>query len=360
MTYLKERHLFPGGNSHKGFYSFYKYILSQEDANRILCLKGGPGTGKSSLMKKLGDHFKTKGYTIEYHHCSSDNNSLDAVVIKELKVAILDGTSPHMVDPIHPGAVDEVINMGDALDMDILATNKKEIIELTKIIGSNFKRAYSFLNAAKSIHEDWSNLNAEAIDICKMSTVLESLKDAIFTKHKSGYGNERHLFCTAFTPNGIVTFSKELVSEFETKHVLKGGPGFCKTEILMEICKIAQKKGYLVEYMHDPFIPERLEHIFIPELSTCVVTENEINQLSFDGNIYDLEKFCNADILAKNQADVAYNSKLFYDLTSKATSFITKAHELHDNLEVYYIKAMNFDVADKIYTEIINKFKKYE
>lgn len=92
----KERHMFPGGNTSKGFYSFYRYILGQEDANRIICIKGGPGTGKSSLMKKVAAHFLTKGYSIEYHHCSSDNNSLDGLVVKELKVAILDGTSPQV------------------------------------------------------------------------------------------------------------------------------------------------------------------------------------------------------------------------------------------------------------------------
>ena len=87
--------IFPGGNTSKGFYSFYRYILSQDEARRIICIKGGPGTGKSSLMKKVGQFFNEKGYNIEYHHCSSDNNSLDGVVIKGLNVAILDGTSPH-------------------------------------------------------------------------------------------------------------------------------------------------------------------------------------------------------------------------------------------------------------------------
>jgi hypothetical protein len=50
MTSL-ERHDFPGGNTSKGFYSLYRYILSQDEARRIICIKGGPGTGKSSLMK---------------------------------------------------------------------------------------------------------------------------------------------------------------------------------------------------------------------------------------------------------------------------------------------------------------------
>ena len=74
--------------------------------------------------------FCKNGYTIEYHHCSSDPNSLYVVLIKELNIALLDGTSPHIVDPINPGAVDEILNMGDALDMDVLSKNKKEIISL--------------------------------------------------------------------------------------------------------------------------------------------------------------------------------------------------------------------------------------
>ncbi len=360
MAYLKERHLFPGGNTSKGFYSFYKYILSQEDANRILCMKGGPGTGKSYFMKKIGVHFAAKGYTIEYHHCSSDNNSLDAVVIKELKLAILDGTAPHMVDPIHPGAVDEVLNMGEALDMDALFLNKKEIMEIQKRISKTFERAYRYFAAAKDIHDDWSSLNAESISTDKISTVTESLKEEIFHTQKSGYGADRHLFATAFTPNGIVTFAEDLVFGFENKFILNGGPGFGKTEILKQIGSTAQRKGYFVEYMHDPLIPERIEHLLIPELSTCVLTTNEISQTSFTGKVYNIEDFCKANVIAANKEEVAYCSKIFYDLIEKGLSLITDAHTIHDELETFYISAMNFDVANDIFDKVVKKFEKFE
>ncbi len=33
------KHVFPGGNTPKGFFSYYDYILSQEDATRIICIK---------------------------------------------------------------------------------------------------------------------------------------------------------------------------------------------------------------------------------------------------------------------------------------------------------------------------------
>ena len=175
MTTLKERHLFPGGNTSKGFYSFYRYVLSQDDAKRILCIKGGPGTGKSTIVHALLKIY-TSLYPEEYHHCSSDPNSLDGVLIKELNIALLDGTSPHIVDPINPGAVDEILNMGDALDMDVLSKNKKEIISLNKEIGKNFKRAYRYLGSAKCIHDDWSSLNYESLDSNKIYAVCGDQK----------------------------------------------------------------------------------------------------------------------------------------------------------------------------------------
>lgn len=95
MSEGKIRHLFPGGNTSLGFYSFYDNILFQEEATRIICIKGGPGVGKSTFMRKIGYTMLEKGYDIEFMHCSSDNNSLDGVVIPAIGVALLDGTAPH-------------------------------------------------------------------------------------------------------------------------------------------------------------------------------------------------------------------------------------------------------------------------
>ncbi|EOD00458.1 ATPase [Caldisalinibacter kiritimatiensis] len=91
----KFRRVFPGGNTSRGFFSYYDYII-EEDANRIFVIKGGPGTGKSSLMKKVAKVMLEKGYDIEYHHCSSDNDSIDGIVIPKLRVAMIDGTAPHV------------------------------------------------------------------------------------------------------------------------------------------------------------------------------------------------------------------------------------------------------------------------
>lgn len=97
MTNVKTKHMFPGGNTSLGFYSYYKYILPQEEASKIFIIKGGPGVGKSTFMKKVAKEMEKMGYDLEYMHCSSDPNSLDGLVIPAIKVALMDGTSPHVV-----------------------------------------------------------------------------------------------------------------------------------------------------------------------------------------------------------------------------------------------------------------------
>jgi len=87
--------VFPGGNTAQGFYSFYDYII-EPDATRIFIIKGGPGVGKSTFMRKIGEVMLERGYDVEFHCCSSDNNSLDGVVINSIKVALIDGTAPHL------------------------------------------------------------------------------------------------------------------------------------------------------------------------------------------------------------------------------------------------------------------------
>ncbi len=91
----KIKRVFPGGNTAKGFYSYYDNIIGKE-ANRLFIIKGGPGVGKSSFMKKIGYEMIERGYDVEFHQCSSDNGSLDGIVVPDLKVAMIDGTAPQV------------------------------------------------------------------------------------------------------------------------------------------------------------------------------------------------------------------------------------------------------------------------
>lgn len=92
----KVKCVFPGGNTSKGFFSFYDHIIPT-DSRKIFSIKGGPGVGKSSMMKAVAHRFIEQGLDVEMHYCSSDNNSLDGVVIEKANIALIDGTAPQRV-----------------------------------------------------------------------------------------------------------------------------------------------------------------------------------------------------------------------------------------------------------------------
>lgn len=94
---------FLGANSPQGFYSLYDQLINPAQARAIYILKGGPGCGKSSLMRRVAQRAEEAGETVEYIHCSGDPDSLDAVILPTHATAIVDGTAPHGTAPLgHP------------------------------------------------------------------------------------------------------------------------------------------------------------------------------------------------------------------------------------------------------------------
>ncbi|WP_346892902.1 PRK06851 family protein [Clostridium sp. UBA871] len=353
-------HYFLGGNTGKGFYSHFNYIISQKDATRIICLKGGPGTGKSSLMKKIGKHYIDRGYDVEFHHCSSDSDSLDGVLIKELKVAMLDGTSPHMIDPIIPGAVDDIVNMGICLKEENFKNIKFNILAVNKEIGNSFRRAYRFFAAAKSIYDDWYTFNNEALNLYELNILKENLKNRILPNTFSSLGKKRHLFATGFTPKGVITYIHNIVEDMSSVYVLKGSPGTGKTRVLEYIADEATRRGLDVEILHTPLNPEKIEHLLIPELKVALVTSNEITKIEFHGEEYDMDSLLDANYIEKKQDDIDDISSIFYILLQKGLDCIKIAKDLHDELEEFYVPNMDFNKADQIYEEVLNKIQGYE
>ena len=86
---------FLGANTPQGFVSRFDQLADPADGWRQFIIKGGPGTGKSGLKKKLAAELSHCCNHLELIHCSSDVNSLDAVIARDIKTSIADGTAPH-------------------------------------------------------------------------------------------------------------------------------------------------------------------------------------------------------------------------------------------------------------------------
>ena len=296
---------FPGANTPKGFYSYYDYILNSREADRIIILKGGPGTGKSTFMKRIAKHIEKLGHETELLHCSSDPNSLDGVCAREIGFLILDGTSPHIVDPKCPGAVDEIINLGDCWDKNQISKHKNEIIETNEKISSLFKTAYMYLKLAKSLEKD--------VESYEMQDEVEILKKEISinnTASKKGF--ERKAFLSAITPLGRVNYSDTFINKADKVYKIKSKNS---KEIMNGIKKMFINGGYDIRTFYCPMSPdEKIEHIYA------------------NGIFFTVE----------NESDVV-NKELYHNLLANAEEMIKMAKGYHDKLEEYYIPYMDFD-----------------
>ena len=90
---------FLGGNTPLGFSSLYHQLSDPETHRAVYILKGGAGCGKSSLRRRVGRHAQAAGHEVIEIPCSGDPGSLDAVILPQLGVAVVDGTAPHVVEP---------------------------------------------------------------------------------------------------------------------------------------------------------------------------------------------------------------------------------------------------------------------
>ncbi|HYF74956.1 MAG TPA: hypothetical protein VD757_00095, partial [Candidatus Nitrosocosmicus sp.] len=274
--------VFPGGNTSRGFHSFYDNIIP-EDAERIFVIKGGPGVGKSSFMRTIGEQFVNEGYDVEYHYCSSDNRSLDGLVIKKANVALLDGTAPHVVDPKNPGAVDEILNLGEFWNESGLVNDKYEIINFNKQIRMRFYSAYRYLMSAKEMQDDIEVIIGEGVDREKLNklqvTLRYELVDGVETLNK--VAATRHLFDSAITPDGVVDYIDTIIQGNYICYYLKSGIGTISTEVLSNLAKEYSLKGYNVELFHQPLNPDRLQTLVVDGLKIAVTVNPKMESRAY-------------------------------------------------------------------------------
>lgn len=94
------RHYFLGANTGSGFFSVYDDFCPPGSGVFLWVLKGGPGCGKSTFMRRTTAAMEERGLESVYIHCSGDPDSLDGVIFPAIGTAIVDGTAPHGMDTL--------------------------------------------------------------------------------------------------------------------------------------------------------------------------------------------------------------------------------------------------------------------
>ncbi|MGE4272863.1 MAG: PRK06851 family protein [Desulfitobacterium sp.] len=356
------RKMFPGGVTYLGFHSYYKY-LADTDATHIYIIKGGPGVGKSTFMKKIGEEMLKAGYDLEYHCCSSDNNSIDGIVVPELGIALLDGTSPHIVDPQTPGAVDEIINLGEYWDDSLIIPHKKDIIDCNKEISRCFQSAYFALKDAKNAMDEWEfyiqpHQNWQGINQLYLNLSREHYQ----ASSGQGSGKIRRLFTWAHTPQGRTQYIDSLILGMQTLYLLTGQAGTGKSSFLTRMAEDARLLNYDVEIYHNALEPDKIDLLIIPELKTALAVSSEHYPYTpeFSGAVVslDFDHYLDRSSLKVYEEYMDDCRSRVEQSIQRAQTHSQRAKKLHDELERYYIPAMKFEAIDKKLYSVLERIRK--
>ena len=342
-----QRTLYPGANSAYGFYNRFDQIWPLCRARRVWVLKGGPGVGKSTFMRRLGQHLQDRGYSIEQFVCSSDNDSLDGLLAPEIGVLLLDGTAPHVVDPRLPGAVDGILNLGAFLNEEALAAQREEIAALTRGTGESFARAYRILRAANNLRVDSAALLRAHVDEGRLCDAANRLANAYLPARSSaGQKGERKLFVSAITPAGCVN---ALSGQPAQRRVAVTGLWAAPCEaILRRIRCEALARGFFVESFWCALDPKRLEHVRIEEPDLLFYTVNAFHGLTLPADhALDLNGLIPVPTAAEREW-LTGNEAMFQQLLGDAVACLSSAKAQHDALEALYTKHMDFAGVDRM------------
>ena len=168
---------FLGANTANGFYSCYDSFCPPEGGCFLWIIKGGPGCGKSTLMRKIGAAAEAAGLDVEYVLCSGDPDSLDGVYLPQKEIAFTDGTAPHVQEPAYPGVSGAYLDLGRFYDAKALSPLRKSFVQLTAAYRAKYAEAYKAL-----------------------ASVLP-----VVTEHELPENGKRRRFRTAITCKGVVT-----------------------------------------------------------------------------------------------------------------------------------------------------------
>ncbi|MBQ3527143.1 MAG: hypothetical protein IJA52_01110 [Clostridia bacterium] len=329
---------FAGANTPRGFEGDYDKLFSEESFDKIYMVKGGAGTGKSTLIGRCATACAEKGACLTYIKCSSDPDSLDGVIIEKgnKKIAVIDSTAPHVTDRKYPGACSEIVDCGEFWDSAQLEKRREEIILYSKNKSASYERAYRYLSAAGELFRMQQRLADTVLMKDKMEKAINRLCDGFVSKNDSGEVLFRRTQCISM--KGAFR-----LSSFENEKTLFGVRDYSfLSPIFFELLKTELlKRGLTVEVSVSPVFG--ICEIHIPsERCSFVPFRN-------DKEFYkcvNLARFANTKKAQEVKQKRLFSSRCLVGMLEGALESLEDAGKAHFLLEDIYKSAMDFDALD--------------
>ena len=348
---------FLGGNTPAGFYSLYHQLSDPTRMRALYIIKGGPGSGKSTLMRRVERHAQAAGLETEQVLCSGDPDSLDALILPQLGAALVDGTAPHVVEPKCPGAVERYIDLSQYYDRTGLQPVKQDILAATAEYQGHYKRAYRCLGAAGELRRDVNELlDSEQVQqrLAKRAAGIISRE---LKKLSQGGGHAGQRFISAVTHKGAFTLWDTVSSQAERVYELSDNYGLAH-HLLAPILTAALAAGHDAAACPDPMAPDRLAHLIFPGLSLAFVTSTQEDPWPRHAfRRLRLDAMADADACRLNRPRLRFTRRVASALLEEGIADLAQAKEAHDRLERLYNPYVDFDgvskAADRLAGEVL-------
>ena len=348
---------FLGANSPAGFSSLYDELSDPNRMKALYILKGGPGCGKSTLMKRVARHAEAAGLDIQRILCSGDPESLDAVFFPQTGIAVADGTAPHVMEACCPGAVETYIDLSRFYDRSALQSVKQELLACSTEYKEHYRNAYRTLGAAGELRRSLS----EAAESAELRQKLQKRAKGIIGRElkesSGGSGQAERRFLGAVTHRGAVQLWDTVSAQASRVYELEDTHGLAH-HLLSPILQAALAAGCRAVACFDPMDPDRLAHLILPEHSLAFVTSPA--EMPWPHHPYRrlrLDAMAEETLRRAGKPRLRFTRKITDALLEDSIASLSAAKAAHDRLEALYNPHVDFDgvlsLADQLATRIL-------
>lgn len=337
---------FLGANTGGGFFSLYDGFTDPLAGDFLHVIKGGPGCGKSTLMRRVGAAAEAAGLPVEYVHCSGDPDSLDAVWLPTRRVGYVDGTAPHVIEAVYPGAAADYLDMSRFLDSAALRPALAEIADITRRYQAQYALAYRQLAAAVALLP--RNLpglgdNGAAVRAARRAGGLARRLLPPLGKP----GTARRRFLTSVSCQGCLR-QVETLERYPRRLLLENALGLGQV-YLETLSRAALARGYDAVLCPDPLEPERLEALLLPEAELAVLAVDPVLGGAVpEGRHLRLDGLVRAEVSHGLRPLLRQRKRESAEVLAAAVDTLARAKALHDELEAVYRGHVDFAGADAL------------
>ena len=323
---------FLAANTSAGFYSIYEDLVSPERADKIWYIKGGPGNGKSTFMRRVAAAAEAAGCRVEYILCSGDPASLDGIHILDTNTVYVDATAPHVQEPTLPGICGRYLDLSQFYKSSI-SVDREDASGLIRGYKKKYERAYELLSAAGKAAP--ANIPGAIPQEEQERLRSQGYEKALQLLPVVDGGNTTRRFLSANSCSGFLSLP-ETACSYGSVFLLQGGAAFFWLSGFAEGCV---ERGQSTILCPDPLCPDRLDAVIAPEAGVSFLTAHRGIRYPKEAVRHKLE--------GEPGADYTQEKALRNALLRQAYGYLKEAKDLHDRLEELYRPAVDFKALDR-------------